>query len=370
LTATFRLKALKEPRLLLLVSGLMGEGEMWRAVEARDASADGKFVLAVRTTSIYCRPSCPGKHPKRENVEFYPTPEAAEAAGYRPCKRCKPQEADAPQIAWVKKACEYIRCHTEEKITLTRLAEEAGVSAYHLQRTFKRVMGISPHQYQETCRIERLKGELREGKPVTKAVYGAGYGSTSWLYRDSHAKLGMTPGAYRRRGEGMMIRYRVLDSPLGKLIVARTAYGVCYVGHWDDEATLEASLRAEFPRAELTREAGKPDQWTREILSYLEGRATELGGIPVDAQGTEFQRKVWRELQAIPRGQTRTYGEVARSMGNPKAGRAVGRACATNPVSLLIPCHRVLGGSGDLHGYHWGLDRKKKLLEAEHALGL
>ncbi|MCX6648576.1 MAG: bifunctional DNA-binding transcriptional regulator/O6-methylguanine-DNA methyltransferase Ada [Candidatus Bathyarchaeota archaeon] len=343
----------------------MGEEEMWRAVEARDASVDGKFVLAVRTTCIYCRPSCPSRHPKRENVEFYPTPEAAEAAGYRPCLRCKPRDTDAPQIAWVKKACDYIRRRPEEKITLESLSREAGVSAYHLQRTFKRVMGVSPRQYQETCRIERLKGQLREGKPVTKAVYGAGYGSTSWLYRDSKAKLGMTPGAYRRRGEGMSIRYRIVDSPLGRLIVARTGHGVCYLGIWDDEETLEASLRAEYPRAELTREEGKPDPWTRGILEYLAGRASELGGIPVDVVGTEFQRRVWGELQAIPRGQTRTYGDVARSMGRPEAVRAVGRACATNPVSLLIPCHRVVGKSGDLHGYHWGLDCKKTLLEAE-----
>lgn len=348
----------------------MGEDEMWRAVEARDASADGRFVTAVRTTGIYCRPSCPSHHPKRENVEFYPTPEAAEAAGYRACKRCRPDESDAPQIAWVKKTCDYIRLHPEERITLNALAAEANVSTYHLQRTFKRVMGASPRQYQEACRIERLKGELRKGKPVTKAVYGAGYGSTSWLYRDSHAKLGMTPGAYRRRGEGMKIRYRVVDSPLGKLIVARTEHGVCYAGLWDDEATLESSLRAEYTRAELVRESGKPDPWTGAILAYLEGRTMELGGVPVDAEGTEFQRRVWRELQSIPRGQTRTYGEVARRLGSPKAVRAVGRACATNPVSILIPCHRVLGGAGDLHGYHWGLSRKKKLLEAEHALGV
>ena len=350
--------------------GMMGEDEMWHAVEARDASVDGKFVTAVRTTGIYCRPSCPSRHPKRENVEFYPTAEAAEAAGYRPCKRCKPQEMDAPQVAWVKNACSYIRRHSEAKITLDNLAVEAGVSAYHLQRILKRVMGVSPRQYQEVCRIEHLKGQLREGESVTKAVYGVGYGSTSWLYKDSHAKLGMTPGAYRRRGEGMLIRYRILDSPLGKLIVARTAYGVCYVGLWDNEVTLEASLRAEYPRAELTRDTDEHDPWTQEILAYLEGRATQLGGIPVDAQGTEFQRRVWGELQAIPRGKTSSYGEVARRIGSPKAVRAVGRACATNPVSLLIPCHRVLGGAGDLHGYHWGLERKKKLLEVEKALGV
>ena len=349
---------------------IVDEGEMWRAVEARDTSVDGSFVLAVRTTGIYCRPSCPSRHPKRKNVEFYPTPEAAEVAGYRACLRCKPRDVDAPQLAWVKKVCNYIRRHPEEKITLDNLSAEAGVSTYHLQRTFTRIMGVSPHQYQETCRIECLKGELREGKPVTKAVYGAGYGSTSWLYRDSQAKLGMTPGAYRRKGEGLRIKYMIVDSPLGKLIVARTLYGVCYIGLWDDEATLEASLRAEYPKAELTRNAGKPDVWTRDILAYLAGRVTELGGIPVDVDGTEFQRLVWSELQTIPRGQTRTYGDVAKSIGRPEAVRAVGHACATNPVSLLIPCHRIVGKTGDLHGYHWGLVRKKTLLEVERALGV
>jgi len=349
----------------MATKGSMDEEEMWRAVMDRDASADGRFVLAVRTTGVYCRPSCPGRHPKRENTEFYPTPEAAEAAGYRPCLRCKPRDPDAPQLTWVKKACDHIRCHPEEKITLESLSREAGVSAYHLQRTFKRVMGVSPRQYQETCRIERLKGRLREGRPVTKAVYDVGYGSASWLYKDSHAKLGMTPGAYRRAGEGMKIIYRIIDTPLGKLIVARIQHGVCYLGLWDDEATLEESLRAEYPSAELTREEGRPDPWTSEILEYLEGRVTQLGDIPVDVAGTDFQRRVWRELQAIPRGQTRTYGEVARSMGWPEAVRAVGRACATNPVSLLIPCHRVVGKAEDLHGYHWGLGRKKMLLERE-----
>ena len=349
---------------------IISEREMWRAVEARDASADGKFVLAVHTTNVYCRPSCPSRHPKRENVEFYSTPEAAEVAGYRPCLRCKPRDTDTPQLTWVKKACEYIRHHPEEKITLESLSREVGVSAYHLQRIFKRVMGVSPHQYQEICRIERLKGQLRDGKPVTKAVYNAGYGSTSWLYKDSHAKLGMTPGVYKRKGEGMKIKYTIVDSPLGKLIIARTSHGVCYLGLWDDEATLEASLRTEYPLAEFTREGGKFDPWTREILEYLAGRVSELGGIPVDIVGTDFQRQVWRELQTIPRGQTRTYSDVAWSMGRPEAVRAVGRACATNPVSLLIPCHRVVGKDGNLYGYHWGLSRKKTLLEAEQALGV
>ncbi len=347
--------------------GLMGEDEMWRAVEARDASADGGFVVAVRTTGVYCRPSCPSRHPKRENVAFFPTPDDAEAAGYRPCLRCRPRDRDAPQLAWVKRACECIRRKQGNRITLAALAAEVGVSEAHLQRTFKGVMGLTPRQYQEACRVERLKQRLREGEPVTRAVHGVGYGSTSWLYKDANAKLGMTPGAYRRAGEGMRIRYRIVDSPLGRLLVARTEHGVCHLSLGDgDEEQVEA-LRGEYPAAEITREEGEPDRWTREVLDYLAGRVTRLGDIPLDVAGTDFQRRVWRELQAIPRGSTRSYEDVARSMGRPTAARAVSGACAANPVSLIIPCHRVVRKGGGLGGYRWGVERKRRLLEAEGA---
>jgi AraC family transcriptional regulator of adaptative response/methylated-DNA-[protein]-cysteine methyltransferase len=265
----------------------------------------------------------------------------------------------------VKKACEYIRRNQVEKITLDDLAAEVGVSATHIQRIFKQVMGMTPRQYQEACRVERLKFKLKQGEPVTRAVYGVGYGSTSWIYKDANAKLGMTPGAYRRAGEGMKIAYRVVDSPLGRLLVAWTGHGVCHLSLGDGDESQEEALRHEYPAAEITREEGKLDPWTLEVLDYLTGRVTQLGDIPLDVVGTDFQRRVWRELKAIPRGSTRSYEEVARSIGQPKAARAVSRACAMNPVSLIIPCHRVVRKRGGLGGYRWGIERKRSLLEAE-----
>ncbi len=348
----------------IMVAGL-DEDAMWRAVEARDASADGSFVVAVRTTGIYCRPSCPSRHPRRENVAFYPDPASAEAAGFRPCLRCKPRDESSPQLEWVMKARDYIRANAERNISLANLERETGVSAYHLQRTFKRVFGMTPREYRETCRVDSLKARLKGGETVIDAAHGVGYSSTSWLYSDPTAKLGMTPGEYRRRGEGVEVRYRIIDSPLGRLLVARTRVGVCYVGLADSDESLEKALSEEYPAATFTREEGTPDGWTLDILRYLEGRASRLGDIPLDVSGTGFQLRVWRKLRAIPSGETRTYEQVARSLGKPGGARAVGEACAHNPVALLIPCHRVVRKGGGLGGYAWGIERKKALLHKE-----
>lgn len=337
----------------------------WQAVLARDARCDGRFVFGVRSTGVYCRPSCPARRPRRENVVFFPLPEAAEHAGFRSCRRCRPRDAALdPRVGWVRRLCRHIEASPEGPLTLRALAGEAGMSPHHLQRTFKRVMGITPRQYADACRLATLKARLKKGKAVTEAIYEAGYGSSSRLYERAPAQLGMTPATYRRGGRGMRIAYATVDSPLGRLLVAATERGISAVCLGDSDATLEAALRQEYPAAEVSRDESRLGQWVEAILRYLEGREPHLD-LPVDVQATAFQWRVWQELRAIPPGRTRSYGEIARRLGQPTAARAVARACATNPVALVIPCHRVVGESGALTGYRWGVERKRKLLEAE-----
>jgi AraC family transcriptional regulator of adaptative response/methylated-DNA-[protein]-cysteine methyltransferase len=302
-------------------------------------------------------------------VLFFERAEAAERAGFRPCRRCRPRAGATPdpQAKLVGRVCQAIEENLEEPLTLTRLSASVGVSPHHLQRTFKRLVGVSPRQYADARRMERLKARLRQGQGVTRALYEAGYGSSSRLYERAPEKMGMTPATYRRGGRGREIAYTVVDSPLGRLLVARTERGLCAVSLGDSEARLEAELRREFPQADLRRDRNGLARWVRTLLQHLKGQQPRLD-LPLDVQGTAFQCRVWEELRRIPYGRPRSYGEVARAPGRPEAARAVARACATNPVPLVVPCHRVVRGDGGLGGYRLGLKRKRALLEKEKAL--
>jgi AraC family transcriptional regulator of adaptative response/methylated-DNA-[protein]-cysteine methyltransferase len=349
----------------------MNEERCWQAFYARDKAADGQFVVAVRSTRIYCRPSCPSRRPKRENVLFFSAPPAAEQAGYRACLRCRPKQDGAPQeqIALVQQVCRVIEQHPESALSLEALGAEVSMSPFHMQRTFKRVLGITPRQYSDAHRLGRLKERLKEGATVTHALYEVGYGSTSRLYEQAHARLGMTPATYGKGGKGMQIHYTVAPCALGHVLVAMTERGICMVSLGESEASLEQELANDYPAAERQRADDQTHAWVSAILDYLNGRAPSLD-LPLDVQATAFQGQVWQALQAIPAGSTRTYSQLAEAIGHPKAARAVGNACANNPVSLVIPCHRAIREDGSLGGYRWGLERKQRLLaqEREHAL--
>ncbi|HWM94050.1 MAG TPA: bifunctional DNA-binding transcriptional regulator/O6-methylguanine-DNA methyltransferase Ada [Thermoanaerobaculia bacterium] len=344
----------------------------WAAVETRDSRFDGRFVYAVASTGVYCRPSCPSRRPNRKSVSFFPGPEDAERAGYRACRRCRPRSAGPtdPERS-VERARAWLDAHPDEPVTLAALGEAVGLSPWYLQRTFKRLTGLTPKEYASARRLERLKTHLRKGDDVTTATYEAGYGSGSRVYEQSDARLGMTPATYRRGGEGTTIRYRIADSPLGRMLVGATGRGICAVTFGASDAELEAGLRREYPNAEIEpgepREPGEDDAleaWTSAIVHHLEGDAPRLT-LPLDVKATAFQWRVWKALQEIPSGETRSYGEIAASLGQPRAARAVARACASNRVALAVPCHRVVRGDGDPGGYRWGEERKRRLLDLE-----
>lgn len=351
------------------VKDTLTDTERWDAVLARDSRYDGRFVLAVRSTRIYCRPSCPARKPHRENVAFYHDAESAEAAGFRACKRCQPNALSA-EVEWVERACAFIR-DAEAVPSLAEIGAHVGLSPFHLQRVFKRVMGISPRQYAESCRMERFKTHLRERGSVTDAMYEAGYGSSSCVYERAVTHLGMTPATYRKGGAGMEITYTICDSPLGRLLVAGTQNGVCAVYLNDRDEVLEHALLQEYPAASIQRVDDALSQWTQMIIDYLNGWQPHID-LPLDLRGTAFQFRVWQALREIPYGETWTYAQLAAHIGSPKAARAVGQACATNPTSLVIPCHRVVNaGLGDPAaeasriGYRWGADRKRALIRME-----
>lgn len=338
----------------------------WQAVVDSDTTYDGQFVIAVRTTRIYCRPSCPARLPKRENASFYQIPAEAEANGYRACKRCHPKQVDVvdEQAKIVQQLCEHMQSKLDEALTLETLGQAVGWSPYHLQRTFKQVMGITPRQFAEAQRMAHFKTQLQAGVSVTTASLEAGFNSPSSLYAQTEAHIGMTPTAYQKGGVNMTIFYDVVECPLGYLLLAITERGVCRVSMGTDERALIEQLITEFPAAESERDSGYLSDAIEQVLAYLNGWQPHLD-LPLDLRLTAFQQRVLQELTRIPYGETRTYGEIAKAIGKPKSARAVGRACATNPVPLVLPCHRVVGSTGKLTGYAFGTERKQYLLDME-----
>src|SRR6266516_3466185 len=357
-------------QLLMNMPSVMNNPELWNAVLSRDASRDGSFVFAVRSTGIYCRPSCPARRPRREQVQFFQLPEAAEQAGFRACRRCHPRRIrnHHPEIELVRSVCETIDENDEQPLTLKTLSSETGVSAHHLQRTFKDVMGITPRQYTEARRLKQFKANVKSGASVTEAMYAAGYGSSRGLYEQSSARLGMTPATYGRGGKGARIIYTLTGCALGRLLVAATERGVCSVALGDSDSELVAALFAEYPSASIdskdTLVSPALNLHLNKVLEYLEGKSPRID-LPLDIRATAFQWRVWDELRRIPLGSTRSYLEIAKAIGKPKAVRAVARACASNHAALVIPCHRVIREDKSLGGYRWGLERKRKLLDTE-----
>ena len=340
----------------------------WKLVLDHDGRQDGAFVYAVRSTGIYCRPSCPSRRPARRFVEFYEVPQAAEAKGFRACKRCRPERAASadPHLKSVRAACAHIDDNPERTVSLSELSERVGLSPSHLQRLFKRLVGISPRDYADARRLARFRAAVRGGDDVPGALYEAGYGSASRLYERSGSHLGMTPASYARGGAGAHLGYAIADGPIGRFLVAATGSGVAFLAFGDDDAALEKALQAEFPAAELSRDDEGLGHVLIAVLRYLVEGAPHPD-LPLDVRATAFQRRVWRALTTIPDGQTRSYSQIAAMLGNEGARRAVGRACAGNPVSLLIPCHRAVRGDGGLGGYRWGENRKRGLIERERA---
>lgn len=336
----------------------------WRAVVERDRRQDGCFVYAVETTTIYCRPSCPSRRPLRKNVRFLPSAAAAERLGYRACRRCQPAAALGPKEAVVERIRALLVNNRESPPTLAELGQALSLSPSYLQRLFKQHTGVSPKAYLDAQRFQQLKEALRKEDGVSAAMYAAGYQAPSRAYEKTRARLGMTPSTYRRGGAGQRVAYAVAESALGRTLVATTALGVCRVAFGASDEALLQELRAEYPKAEVVPAGPEAQAWVQEVV-----RTVDAPGLPADVQldvhGTAFQLRVWKALQRIPVGQTASYADVARAIHAPRAVRAVARACASNPVAVLVPCHRVVRSDGALGGYRWGVARKKRLLDTE-----
>lgn len=347
----------------------MNESIFWQAMKDNDARFDGIFFVGVKTTGIYCRPTCRARLPKRENVEFYLDRASAVKHGFRACKRCKPELESAvdPQMETVIRACYLLETSDAANTSLQALAGKIKVSPAYLQKLFKAIIGISPKQYADEIKMQRFKLRVKDGGDVTGAMYDAGFGSSRGLYEKAAAKLGMTPATYKKGGQGMRINFTIIDSKLGRLLIGATEKGICSVTFGDDDRALANDLFNEYPNAEFNLADDKFKKYARAILSNLDGNKRTLD-LPLDLRATAFQMRVWEALRQIPYGETRSYSEVAREIGNERAVRAVARACATNPVAIVTPCHRVIGSNGSLSGYRWGIERKKALLKAEHAI--
>ena len=344
----------------------MGTNEArWAAVVGRDAAAVGRFVFSVATTGVYCRPGCPSKLALRRNVDFYETCADAEKAGFRPCKRCRPNEPPLFE-RWaesIRKACASIEA-AETPPALDALARAAGLSRFHFLRVFRRTVGVTPGQYASQHRAGRVRSELRNGESVTDAIYGAGFNSSSRFYENSPETLGMTPCQFRDGGAGVAIQYAVAECSLGLVLVAGTARGICSVRFGDDAPSLVNELHASFPRASVAKAGPDFNGWLNAVVHGIDHSAAPVD-LPLDIQGTAFQTRIWKALREIPPGSTTTYAELARRIGSPKAVRAVGSACGANPVAVLVPCHRVVRSDGGISGYRWGVERKRELLRRE-----
>ena len=344
------------------IQSLLPEDVLWTAVLRRER--DGDFLYGVSTMGVYCRPICPSRRPLRQNVRFFATSAEAEAAGFRACKRCDPK-GERARLAQdvVRDACASIEA-AEDIPSLDHLATRSGYSRFHFLRLFRAHTGLTPRRYAEGVRARRLHASLAAGERVADAVAGAGFGSESRVYERTGALLGMTPGAARRGGAGEVIRTAFADCPFGRLLVGATEHGVCFVGFAEPDAALEGDLRRRFPHAELVRDDPGLAETVAAVLRFIDEPRAGLA-LPLDLRGTAFQLRVWQALCRIPAGETRSYADLAAMIGSPRAARAVARGCATNPVALAVPCHRVVGRDGDLTGYRWGVPRKRALLERE-----
>ncbi len=350
------------------------EAACWQAVQRRDRACNGRFWFSVRTTGVYCLPSCAARPPLRRNVAFHASPDAAEAAGFRACKRCKPRDwrADLGLSAPVARACQlFDSTDTDTPPSLAEVARRVGLSSGALSKRFIAELGVNPRDWLVARKRQRFRKALRDGEKVADALYGAGYGSTSRVYETSDKALGMTPATYAKGGAGAHIDFTTVDSDYGRVLVAATHKGIAAVFLGDDDRKLEIDLKHDFPAADITRNDSVLAPRVKNVLARLYGRkpsALDSADVPLDIVGTAFQWKVWKELTRIPPGQTRTYGEIAQQIGEPRSARAVGRACATNQAAGVIPCHRAVGAGGRLNGYRWGVARKERLLAAERLL--